>query len=94
MSRTWFSEYSYGDEEELTFYDTDWWSEAMWNEIHERDSEWASTLAEHYDKKIHDFTKQSPYDPSSPELVCEVCELTPEELGIGTAKTDEDIIYS
>ena len=92
MSRTWFSDYSYGDEEELTFYDTSWWSEAMWNEIHNRDSEWASELADHYDKKIHDFTKE-PYEEGG-EKICDLCELTPEELLIGTAKTDEDIIYS
>jgi hypothetical protein len=89
MTRSWFTEYSYGDEDELAIYDTGWWTSRMWNNIHDRDTEWGIVLADHYDKKIHDFSKVD-----KGELVCETCELTPEELDIKPTKTDEDIIYS
>lgn len=93
MSRSWFSEYAYGDERELVFYETDWWSEAMWNEIHNRDSEWASELADHYDKGIHNFTKINTYEEGG-EQVCEFCDLTPEQLLITLPKEEQDIIHS
>jgi hypothetical protein len=91
MTRSWFTEYSYGDEDELAIYETSWWTRAMWDNIHQRDTEWGIVLADHYDKKVHDFSK---VDREGGELVCETCELTPEELDIKPTKTDEDIIYS
>ena len=92
MTRSWFTEYSYGDEDELALYETDWWTQPMWEEIHRRDTEWACVLADHYDKKIHNFTKD-PYEEGG-EKICDLCELTPEQLLITLPKEEQDIIHS
>ena len=91
MGRTFFSDWDYGDESELVFIDTAWWSQSMWDNINESDNEYRAGIALHYETKTHSFADDKP------DTRCADCDLQQiyaiEALGTPNKISDETIIY-